>query len=66
LKLWRKLLYEVGVNITPGSACHCYQLGWFRLCFAFVDDKTMAVALERIRQFTAAAERDKQSRVRYP
>ncbi|KAL3680535.1 hypothetical protein R1sor_023491 [Riccia sorocarpa] len=49
--LWRKLLYEVGVNVTLGSACQCTEPGWFRLCFAFVDDKTMAVALDRIKKF---------------
>ncbi|KAL2621393.1 hypothetical protein R1flu_001598 [Riccia fluitans] len=51
LDLWRKLLYEVGVNVTPGSACQCTESGWFRLCFAFVDNQTMTVALDRIKQF---------------
>ncbi|CAM6090256.1 unnamed protein product [Calypogeia fissa] len=65
LKLFKTLLYEVGINMTPGSACHCVESGWFRLCFALVDDKTIAVALNRIQQFAMSTERDKQSRVRY-
>lgn len=60
LQLWRTLLHEVGVNVTPGSACHCEELGWFRLCFAFVDDSTIGVALNRIQEFTASTQRAKQ------
>ncbi|KAG6557836.1 hypothetical protein Mapa_000604 [Marchantia paleacea] len=54
LELWKKLLYVVGVNVTPGSACQCSEPGWFRLCFAYVDDQTISVALDRIKRFTAS------------
>lgn len=51
LKLFRELLYDVGLNITPGSACLCKEPGWFRLCFAMVDDQTIHVARHRLRKF---------------
>ncbi|BBN13559.1 protein MpACS [Marchantia polymorpha subsp. ruderalis] len=54
LELWSKLLHVEGLNVTPGSACQCSEPGWFRLCFAYVDDQTMSVALDRIKRFTAS------------
>lgn len=50
--LWKKLLYEVKLSLTPGSACHYPEAGWFRLCFANVDDQTLNVALKRLHVFT--------------
>ncbi|KAI5070005.1 hypothetical protein GOP47_0014348 [Adiantum capillus-veneris] len=50
--LWKKLLYEVKLNLTPGSACHYPEAGWFRLCFANVDEQTLNVALKRLHVFT--------------
>lgn len=50
--LWKRLLYDVKVNLTPGFACRYAEAGWFRLCFANVDEQTLDVALERIRLFT--------------
>ena len=34
--LWRRLLDETGVNLTPGSACRAGEPGFMRLCFAGV------------------------------
>lgn len=51
-KLWKRLLYEVNVNVTPGSACHSAEPGWFRLCFANVDEQTLDLALRRVYMFT--------------
>ncbi|MCO5604603.1 hypothetical protein L7F22_058772 [Adiantum nelumboides] len=50
--LWKKLLYEVKLNLTPGSACHYPEAGWFRLCFANVEDQTLNAALKRLHVFT--------------
>eukprot|EP00250_Pteridium_aquilinum_P018044 c23912_g1_i1 orf=295-1857(+) len=55
--LWKKLLYEVKVSLTPGSACHYPEAGWFRLCFANVDDQTLDVALKRVYMFTEEMKR---------
>jgi 1-aminocyclopropane-1-carboxylate synthase len=34
--LWRRLLAETGVNLTPGEACRAAEPGFMRLCFAGV------------------------------
>ncbi|KAK1292621.1 1-aminocyclopropane-1-carboxylate synthase 3 [Acorus calamus] len=47
-KLWEKLLYESGLNVSPCSSCHCVEPGWFRVCFANVSVKTLDLAVRRI------------------
>ncbi|MBA0808636.1 hypothetical protein Gohar_024360 [Gossypium harknessii] len=49
--LWKKILCEVGLNISPGSSFHCSQPGWFRVCFANMNQSTLQVALRRIKDF---------------
>ncbi|KAM7491437.1 hypothetical protein LguiA_034358 [Lonicera macranthoides] len=51
MTLWRLIINEVKVNVSPGSSFHCSEPGWFRVCFANMDDATMRVALRRIRNF---------------
>ncbi len=46
--LWRKLLDETNVNLTPGSACRIVEPGFMRLCFAGVPTETSAVGVSRI------------------
>ncbi|KAK3425645.1 hypothetical protein EUGRSUZ_F02211 [Eucalyptus grandis] len=50
MELWRRLIYEVGWNVSPGSSFHCVEPGWFRMCFANMDERTLAVAMRRIGQ----------------
>ncbi|KAI3424592.1 Aminotran_1_2 domain-containing protein [Psidium guajava] len=50
MELWRRLIYEVGWNVSPGSSFHCVEPGWFRVCFANMDERTMTVALRRLRR----------------
>ncbi|XP_038990401.1 1-aminocyclopropane-1-carboxylate synthase 8 [Phoenix dactylifera] len=50
-ELWKKMLYEVGLNISPGSSCHCNEPGWFRVCFANISVDTLNVAIRRLKTF---------------
>ena len=49
--LWRVIINKVKLNVSPGSSFHCVEPGWFRVCFANIDDETVEVALQRIRLF---------------
>ncbi|KAL2534286.1 1-aminocyclopropane-1-carboxylate synthase 7 [Abeliophyllum distichum] len=51
LALWKSMLHEVKLNISPGSSCHCSEPGWFRVCFANMSEQTLEVALRRIHDF---------------
>ncbi|XP_040378590.1 1-aminocyclopropane-1-carboxylate synthase 1 [Oryza brachyantha] len=51
MDLWKKVVFEVGLNISPGSSCHCREPGWFRVCFANMSAKTLDVAMQRLRSF---------------
>ncbi|KAL2547905.1 1-aminocyclopropane-1-carboxylate synthase 7 [Forsythia ovata] len=51
LALWKSILHEVKLNISPGLSCHCSEPGWFRVCFANMSEQTLEVALRRIHDF---------------
>eukprot|EP01018_Ginkgo_biloba_P009652 Gb_28721 [translate_table: standard] len=51
LRLWEMILEEWGLNVSPGSSCHCIEPGWFRFCFANMNDQTLDVSLKRIQRF---------------
>lgn len=52
LKLWEDLLNVAKVNITPGSACHCIEPGWFRCCFTTLTEKDIPEVIGRIKLVT--------------
>ncbi|XP_042006097.1 1-aminocyclopropane-1-carboxylate synthase-like [Salvia splendens] len=52
-ELWRRMVMEFGVNVAPGSSCHCSEPGWFRVCLANVAEETLMVALRRIKAVVA-------------
>ena len=54
MELWKKIVYQVGLNISPGSSCHCTEPGWFRVCFANMSEETLALAMKRLKNFVAA------------
>jgi aspartate/methionine/tyrosine aminotransferase len=46
--LWRRILDEANVNLTPGSACHVGEPGFMRICFATEQPEIVASAINRI------------------
>ncbi|CAH9110804.1 unnamed protein product [Cuscuta epithymum] len=56
IELWKKIVYQVGLNISPGSSCHCTEPGWFRVCFANMSEETLSLAMQRISSFVSTAE----------
>jgi aspartate/methionine/tyrosine aminotransferase len=46
--LWRRLLDEANVNLTPGSACRNSEPGFLRICFAAAPTETVLVAIDRL------------------
>uniref|UniRef100_A0AAU7VGN9 1-aminocyclopropane-1-carboxylate synthase n=1 Tax=Lycoris radiata TaxID=228395 RepID=A0AAU7VGN9_LYCRD len=55
IKLWRVIINEVKLNVSPGTSFHCSEPGWFRVCFANIDDETMEIALRRIKSFVGGS-----------
>ncbi|GJN23458.1 hypothetical protein PR202_gb11107 [Eleusine coracana subsp. coracana] len=53
MELWKQVVFQVGLNVSPGSSCHCAEPGWFRVCFANMSAKTLDVALQRLAGFVA-------------
>uniref|UniRef100_A0A0C9S1N4 TSA: Wollemia nobilis Ref_Wollemi_Transcript_25086_2288 transcribed RNA sequence n=1 Tax=Wollemia nobilis TaxID=56998 RepID=A0A0C9S1N4_9CONI len=58
--LWENLLKEAKISVTPGSACHCIEHGWFRVCFATLSDHDTLVALQRFQKFCETYKRTSQ------
>lgn len=46
--LWQGICDECKVILTPGSACHAVEPGFFRLCFAWVAPEALKDAVIRI------------------
>ncbi|KAI3462656.1 hypothetical protein Pfo_019319 [Paulownia fortunei] len=61
MELWKKIVYEVGLNISPGSSCHCVEPGWFRVCFANMSEDTLDLAIQRVKSFVNAISSSKNS-----
>lgn len=53
IELWRIIIHKVKLNVSPGSSFNCTEPGWFRVCFANMDDDTLHVALRRIQDFVS-------------
>ena len=51
--LWRKILHEANVNITPGSACRIQEPGFMRLCYAAEPIDSVLSAIERVGELLA-------------
>lgn len=51
LKFFQIILHELGLNVSPGSSFHCMEPGWFRVCFANMNEETLGVSFDRIQTF---------------
>ncbi|KAL6527320.1 1-aminocyclopropane-1-carboxylate synthase 3 [Orobanche gracilis] len=49
MELWEKMVREYGLNVSPGSSCHCSEPGWFRVCFANMTREALDLSVQRIR-----------------
>ncbi|NVB36258.1 aminotransferase class I/II-fold pyridoxal phosphate-dependent enzyme [Pseudenhygromyxa sp. WMMC2535] len=47
-RLWRRLLDEARVNLTPGAACRVAEPGFFRLCYASEPVEALREAVARV------------------
>ncbi|RWW51930.1 hypothetical protein BHE74_00041687 [Ensete ventricosum] len=54
MELWKKIVYQVGLNISPGSSCHSDEPGWFRVCFANMSAATLDLSMQRLQDFVAS------------
>jgi aspartate/methionine/tyrosine aminotransferase len=55
-ELWRRILDETNVNVTPGSACRVGEPGFMRICFATEPPEVVASAIGRIGALLASQE----------
>ncbi|RVX10035.1 hypothetical protein VitviT2T_023873 [Vitis vinifera] len=58
IALWRVIIKDVKLNVSPGSSFQCSEPGWFRVCFANMDEDTVEVALKRIRTFVGKGQEE--------
>jgi aspartate/methionine/tyrosine aminotransferase len=47
-QLWRRMLDEANINLTPGSACRIAEPGFFRLCYATESDAAVREGVTRL------------------
>ncbi|KAI5652980.1 hypothetical protein M9H77_30167 [Catharanthus roseus] len=59
MKLWKKIIYEVGLNISQGSSCHCTEPDRFRIYFANTSEDTLKFSRQRITKFVESIGRQK-------
>jgi aspartate/methionine/tyrosine aminotransferase len=53
-RLWRRLLDEANLNLTPGSACRIAEPGFFRLCFAAESPPAVLEGVRRLAEVIGA------------
>jgi aspartate/methionine/tyrosine aminotransferase len=47
-RLWRRILDEANVNLTPGAACRVGEPGFMRLCFAAEPTDVVVEGIQRM------------------
>lgn len=64
MQLWRLIINKVKLNVSPGCSFCCTEPGFFRVCFANMDDQTVEVALQRIQDFVSGDIEESDNKVR--
>ncbi|KAI4364715.1 hypothetical protein MLD38_020770 [Melastoma candidum] len=65
MRLWRVIVHDIRLNVSPGSSFGCAEPGFFRVCFANMDEVTADVALGRIGAFVTRWHGDKNLRLSF-
>ncbi|XP_075080688.1 1-aminocyclopropane-1-carboxylate synthase 2-like [Nicotiana tabacum] len=60
MALWKLIINDSKLNVSPGFSFNCPEPGWFRVCFANIDDQTVEIALGRIRKLVENGVKNKQ------
>jgi DNA-binding transcriptional MocR family regulator len=47
-RLWRRIVEDANVNLTPGAACRIAEPGFFRLCYAAEPREAVRVGVDRV------------------
>lgn len=63
MELWKRILREVGLNISPGASCHCSEPGWFRICFANMSEEALSLSMQRMTAFVERVQHSRRGRV---
>ncbi|KAJ7527221.1 hypothetical protein O6H91_16G043200 [Diphasiastrum complanatum] len=50
-ELWKEILEECHIVLTPGEACHYGEPGFFRVCYASMPPNQLQVACDRLTAF---------------
>ena len=53
--LWTGLAMDAKVLFTPGKDCHAREPGFFRVCFAWVPEQALSLAIDRVAAYLAKA-----------
>jgi len=60
--LWKEILDESRIVLTPGQACHYAEPGFFRVCYASMAPASLEIACGRLIRFAEKKRRKRKSR----
>lgn len=49
--LWTGLAQDAKVLFTPGQDCHALEPGYFRICFAWMPEQALSLAIDRVKKY---------------
>ncbi len=51
MALWEGLARDAKVLFTPGKDCHAREPGFFRICFAWMPEQALKLAVDRVKRY---------------